>query len=368
MTGVVIHIGFESTGSAFLQRYLHDQSRPLADRGLVYSVPGRPTYPFTALNHEVLASLLLPAEQTPRDMLTAYVSHETARTIAEGWVHDVRKRVLRSTDTIIISGEALHNLPAVAIRGLHELARLVSKTTNLEDGVRILAYVSGPASRFRRVASQSILAGKRIRRPGDHVVKRYVEQYRQRFGRENIEIRTYDKRSLLNGSVIDDFMEFLRPGLGAIAALTKNSIEENRPPSSEALLLCSVLRDLGLNEDACWSTLVTEVILFDRVVSGRRWASLRGSVRDYLAASSPDYDWLREEFGCTFRWAGKRHPSPGYAGDRPLSFPDIFRVDMDRYRELVSYFLKRSVVFGETQARGADLAGKDLISAPCTLD
>lgn len=365
MSGLVIHIGFDKTGTTSVQRFLRDHQRQLAGMGFVYDVPSRTAYPYSELNHEVLTSLL-SGEQIPSDTLDTFGSHENARLVASRWARGIKSMNLSRTSTIIISSEALYSLAMPAVRELRDVSRWITNTANFEDGLRILAYVSEPASRYRRAASESILSGRRFRRPRDQAARQYMEQYLQWFGREHVLVRAYDRDQLVNGSVIDDVLDHLRPRPWDNAALKKSAVEENRSPSSEALLLCSVLRELGLYGKAQWEVLVAEVILFDRAVAGRRTASLTASVHDYLIGSSPDYDWLHAEFGCEFNWAGARRPSPGYDPDRRLSMMDIFNVNLDRYRQLAAYYLRHSLVLG--QSSGVDLLGKDLISAPCTSD
>ena len=367
MSRLLIHIGFDKTGTSSIQRFLRDHQRPLSNIGLVYALPSRPVYPYLALNQEVLTSLF-SAVQVPIGTLTAFGSHDNAKLAAQRWAHAVKALKLTRAGTLIISSEALYSLPLRAVGELRNLSRWITNTENFEDGVKILAYVSEPASRYRRAASQSILTGRKIPRPRDQAARHYIEHYLQLFGRKHVEVRAYDRNMLINGNVVDDFLDVLRPRLWENAALYRVPIEENRSPSSEVLLLCCVLRELGLPNTEQFQALVPEVILFDRVVCGRRMASLRANVHDYLAGSSPDYDWLQAEFGCVFGRAGERRHASGYERNRPLSMLDIFQVDLDRYRHLVDYFLRRSIVFRDSGSSRIELLTETLISAPCTLD
>lgn len=367
MSRLLIHIGFDKTGTTSIQRFLRDHQRPLSNIGLVYALSSCPVYPYLALNQEVLTSLF-SAVQVPIGTLTAFGSYDNAKLAAQRWAHSVKALKMNRAGTLIISSEALYSLPLRAVGELRNLSRWITNTENFEDGVKILAYVSEPASRYRRAASQSILTGRKIPRPRDQAARHYIQHYLQFFGRQHVEVRAYDRSMLVNGSVVDDFLDVLRPRLSENSALNKSSIEENRSPSSEALLLCSVLRELGLPDTAKLQAFVPEIILFDRVVSGSRRACLDTNVHDYLVDSSPDYDWLQAEFGCAFGRTGARHHAPGYEQQRPLSMLDIFQIDLDRYRHLVDYFLRRSIAFRDHIARGDELLADKLISAPCLLD
>lgn len=367
MSRLVVHIGFDKTGTTSIQRFLREHQRPLSNMGLVYPLPGFSNYPYQALNHEVLTSLL-SGVKVPSGTLNRYGSHDNAAHAAQRWARAVKQLNLSRPSTLIISSEAFYSLPAPAVKELRYLSRWLTSTESFEDGVQILAYVAEPASRYRRAASQSILTGRKIPRPCDQAARNYIGRYIQWFGRKHVEVKAYDRNTLVNGNAVDDFLDFLRPRLWENASLKKDAIDENRSPSSEALLLCSVMRQLGLLDTKQWKAFVLEVILFDRAAGGRRTAALRADVHDYLFGSSPDYDWLQAEFGCVFGQAGTRRHATGYQPHRQLSMLDIFQVDLDKYRHLAAYFRQRSLVLRECKAGDVDLAENSLISAPCILD
>ena len=128
MSRLLLHIGFDKTGTTSIQRFLFEHRRPLSRRGLIYAPPTQPNYPYEAINHELLTSLLLPPDLIPPFAKAAFGSAEAAKSAALRWLKSVRDLRSRRWRELVVSSEAFYSLPPSAVRELCDIGRFITGT------------------------------------------------------------------------------------------------------------------------------------------------------------------------------------------------------------------------------------------------
>ncbi len=90
-----------------------------------------------------------------------------------------------------------------------ELSEMHASLRKHFDRIRILMYVRPVKGYAASVFQQQLKAGLRKFEIPDPVYRKRTENVIKAFGRENIEFRLFDRKTLLNGDVVDDFLSFV---------------------------------------------------------------------------------------------------------------------------------------------------------------
>ena len=228
---VIIHAGMPKTGSTSIQQ-------TFANRDLGHVRYFRWRWP----NHGGLVTLLFHEQAGHFGVyrLQGY-SREELLPLREEWLESFEQDLTQpDAHTCLLSAEAISTW-----RWRSMLAPLRAFLEKYSDDIQVIAYVRPPANYMPSVFQQRVKGGKAG--SGKFNPKGYWPQYRQRFepldqvfGRENVILRKFDRKTLKNGSVVDDLA-----GFAGIPVPHNSSQLENESLSLEALALWFVQRKFG---------------------------------------------------------------------------------------------------------------------------
>jgi hypothetical protein len=187
MKRVFVHIGRSKTGSTAIQRALSSNRETLARLGYIY--------PGSGLDHEVVFhTLALAHGHRPVPEILNFAEEASS-------IHAV---IRSSEQDAIISTEGLMNLSPAVVRGWL-------------DGldVRIIVYVRDQAESFASGYQQDVKASlesapfdEYARRHGMHYVD-FLDAWAAVFGQSNMSVRAYDRRDLIGGDLVTDFLSII---------------------------------------------------------------------------------------------------------------------------------------------------------------
>lgn len=207
MTNFILHIGRHKTGTSTLQKFLADNRRELQELGYFYP-PTR--HPSRIAHHDIAQAFASGASTQSSE--SAPEQSEAVRRLADD-VKGIKEAVL-------LSSEAFQNAHPPA------MARYFKPTHT-----RIIVYVREQVDYIVSAYQQRVHARDHFL-PLDVSAKAlttdfdaFLGKWEQAFGKENLEVRVYDRSSLKGGDIVTDFLEVL--GIRDTDALTFDSADQN---------------------------------------------------------------------------------------------------------------------------------------------
>jgi hypothetical protein len=228
-TTFYIHIGVPKTGTTSIQHTMFKNRDELLTRGINYLSIHQ--------NHgSFLVSLLRDNPHETRPNIRRYVDTPEKAAAYNAQNRQRLTEIFSSNQSpkIAISGEALSGLPADSVRGLKQMCDPYA------TAYRIIVYVRDPYEYANSAFLQHLKDGATLSRPRPIPLTYYqrkIEKYIDVFGRKNVDIRIFDSRRFVGGSLISDFLT----ALGESPTL-ENSMEiarANEALSHEAALILS---------------------------------------------------------------------------------------------------------------------------------
>lgn len=224
-----LHIGSQKTGSSSIQHMLRDNTEALAEQGFHYVNAGRDNQKRLRIHHNRIAALLKEGTAAPT----------FSRLVAE--VEASR------CENFIISAELLSS-PGLG-RSLSEHI-----PQHLKDKTKVIIYLRRPDLYLESLYKQRVKSGK-IRSDPTQFYKSYptsmdyltiIDDYANTFGKNSIEVRIYERQSLINGDAIDDFFNVI--GLSDLANFSRPKPEANSSFSRAfSEMSGQAVRHLGIN-------------------------------------------------------------------------------------------------------------------------
>jgi hypothetical protein len=191
-----IHIGTSKTGTTSIQRImLREADRLRRDHSI--------NYPPTKHNHMTLALPFLgdaPFQPVENHRLRGFAG-KRLRTRGQRLVDGLKRDASRYR-THVLSSEQLQVLDEDSVRRMADFFKRLGLATS------IIVYVRHPAERISSLISQRLRSGLFALEDAavyDDVLP-MLQRYTRHFGRENIIVRTFDRKHWPNGRLIDDFM------------------------------------------------------------------------------------------------------------------------------------------------------------------
>ncbi|MBT9289927.1 hypothetical protein [Prosthecodimorpha staleyi] len=321
MPRLVLHIGMSKTGSTSIETTF-DASRPILERhGIDYLDMGQ--------NHSRLMTVVATNKVEPlKGDVTRILGIERRDTNydAATVIAAVRERLQSPrAPTVVISGQGLFRY------GREKCAALRDFVRPHFDEVRVVAYLRDPTSwassraqeLMKRGITQDQLARELEERPADaQLLPHYrasAEAYCEAFGRENVDLRLFDRKVFVNGDLLADFCAAIGAEPGLAEAL--HGSFSNRGAPTEALLLLQAHYDIvedrlraaeGAPPRAAAPSLdaLTEaaeryrhpsssfpIRQAIRNIRGTRWSLPKPMLDTIWRHSMDDIEWLRRHLG-----------------------------------------------------------------------
>lgn len=315
MATLYIHIGMTKTGSTTIEATFHESRGLLLKHGVDYLDLGQ--------NHnKIMAVAVKNTAKGLKGEATRILGLEKDETdySPELVIGEIRKRFQAlKVPAMVISGQGLLGLKTRDIERMREFVEPHF------DTVKIIVYVRDPTGWASSRAQEHMKRGHsldwlsaKLAEEGAMapIVPKYragIETYIRVFGRENVDIRVFDRRRFPNGDLLADFC--IAVGVPAEVALELPRNWNNRGASAEALLLIQAHYDLveqrmrleagdpGVSvtdEDLAkyrkpsFNFPVREAV---RNIRGVRFALPKTMLDEIWRVAEPDIAWLRETTG-----------------------------------------------------------------------
>lgn len=216
---IYLHIGQHKTGTTWIQNVLYHNRARLAAAGVCYPDLG-PCHGWP------LVCLFVDPERFRR--LGPHIGQRRFHSRPEQMRRNRETLADALTDSrwskIVISGEQLCDMLK-----LDEVADL-AKALRIEGvEVRVIFYAREPLAYAASMTQQRLKAGLTLKdltqKPPTPDYRRRLQKFFRHFGKENVEIRVYDRARLKDGDVLADFMDAIGEpdlALDAPASLASN--------------------------------------------------------------------------------------------------------------------------------------------------
>ncbi len=211
---IILHIGIEKTGSTTLQSVGGVNRETLKQRGICYPIaPG-------AMNHTGLA-IYASTGDTLKDLrlIAGLASEQAFLAFQDKFPVQLRHEIEESgCERVWLSNEHLSS----RIRKPAEMLRLVHLLRSLAERIRIIIYLRDQPDLIVSQYSTSVRSGatRELRLPrseNDYFFNfaLMLERWSTIWNRETIDVRIFDRASLLNGDITADFFKTIDEQLDA---------------------------------------------------------------------------------------------------------------------------------------------------------
>lgn len=195
---IYLHIGLHKTGTSSIQATLFNNRKKLLAHGINY-------LPLSENHSITLYPLFIEAPHRYRPNRIAGIDTQEKAAKKNAATEAALRRALEanSCGSIVISGEDLSTLPAAGLQQLKDML------TPYAARCRVIVYVRDPYATVTSIVQQRLRRGqtyeqicRRPPRPGYSRISASIEV----FGRENVDVRIFDKAHFVNGDLIADFL------------------------------------------------------------------------------------------------------------------------------------------------------------------
>ena len=298
MPRLLLHIGHPKTGTTALQSVLSANAE-------------------TLLNE---ASVLYPTQTEPKEYKHSYAipwlfqaDNESIRRrsrLSGDQLKEMSRRYWHSLTTEL--QQTKHNTSILSAEGFWSIARRASseqkafvrdKLYEIADEVSVIAYLKSPASYFLSKINQKLRNFRAVTLPRSNYLSGAIKDW-ESFRFNHYSWRIFDRSSLTNKDIIDDFCAHYLPEALDPKALTREGVEQaNSSISNEALV---ILEEITATHPILQQNLydqrrykIIEILKqADHTVGGQSRPSLKVSAVAAIVNRSSDLGWLQERGLC----------------------------------------------------------------------
>lgn len=211
---IIIHIGFDKTGSSAIQKNLHSNRDVLMQHNIYYA-PGKFNVALPSFCSTNPKSFVYNCLQRPN--LSNFEIHQEDRVYLKKFIKNLHKI---KSDYFVISYEGIAYLD---IEAKIKLKKYLLKYTNK---IEIIGYVRNHIDYAKSAISERVKQGfsswSMMQLP-ICPYKKILEEFINIFEIKNMHIKLFSKDKLLNGDIVDDFLKSL-----SMASLQKKIILINK--------------------------------------------------------------------------------------------------------------------------------------------
>ena len=287
---IYLHVGQHKTGTTWIQNVLDHNRARLAERGVCYPDLG-------ACHGWPLVFLFARGDDIDRlgPMIGQRRRHSNPRRKAQNLA--VLNAALDDPKwrKIVISGEQLCDM----LRW-NEVRALRDALEREGTEIRVIFYAREPLGYAASMTQQRLKAGLTLdelrEEPPTPDYRRRLQKYFRFFGRENVEIRVYDRKRLKDGDVLADFMDAI--GEPEIALDAPASLASNSSMSGRAARLLDWRNRLMKRVSPTFARRHPPWLMPSIArLPGPRFALPRGLKAEISRSSAEDVAWLGRKLG-----------------------------------------------------------------------
>jgi len=293
MAHLILHIGHPKTGTTSLQSALALNRNRLAEHGVLYPDTG------PCNKHFLTIPALLNTQTIPvKRCLENLSPDEILEYSCDLWEKIVNECEKAKPDQVILSAEGFGSGPQT----IDNVASMRRKFSRICTSCEVVAYLRSPAARFLSRMNQRLRGFRSIPPIQSNYYRNSISNYAES-NFDRIRLRIFDRSTLVNGDVVDDFCSVFLPDLKK--PLEVEIVRCNETISAEAMALLQQLNTPDLFEGQDSPRLVRQNInkivrQVDRKLDGFERPTLHEEVADAIVAKSRDLTWLRDKWGIVF--------------------------------------------------------------------
>ena len=209
----LLHIGTEKTGTTSLQAFLVENSAVLSDEGIhVCKSAG------AGNNRAIPAAFLTIAKEDDYICSKNFSNIEQRKAWCESTLEDLTKEIDQSrayAHTFVISSEHFHS----RLQSDSEVQELAARLAPLFDQIDVVCYLRRQdklaMSRYNQMLRAGRTPGGLLPQgmhletgglPSSYDYYSLLQRWTCAFGKSSVKVRIYDKRCLIDGDIIEDFL------------------------------------------------------------------------------------------------------------------------------------------------------------------
>ncbi len=204
---IYLHIGTEKTGTTSIQEFMARNKNKLLNRGILYSdIIGFPN------NTKLSVALQDSSKVDDSRVYSGITTKGKILNLRENLLHKLEDEIKTTNPNIfVISSEHLSS----RLTQQDEIERLCSFLKKLSNDITVIIYLRRQDKFFESLYSTAIKKGhvadfhfpNKGREREDFHYWHLLKKWEKSFGSENIKIRIFDKKKLINNDVVDDFIQ-----------------------------------------------------------------------------------------------------------------------------------------------------------------
>jgi len=294
MRSTLLHIGHPKTGTTALQSVFSKNSKVLLDQASAL-YPTRTTP--QEYKHAIAIPWLFNADNAPIRRRTHAQGEELQRISMLYWESLVNEVVSTEYERLILSAEGFWTILRRSSQKQQQVFR--EKLYALSGEVQVIAYLKSPAPYFLSRINQKLRNYKSVTLPRRSYLSSAIQGW-ENLGFDEYSWRIFDRKSLVNHDIVEDFCANYLPKTFDVSLLNRAGIEEaNSSVSNEALVIIEEITKahptLSQNiYDRRRSKVVSILRNADLEIGGALRPTLRESARDGIIGRCEDLHWLQE--------------------------------------------------------------------------
>lgn len=238
------------------------------------------------------------------------------------WLENLEKELENDHEQFVFSAERMSTLKA------HELGRLADFFSRRASSVSVIAYVRPPRAYMASALQQQIKANLTALLPPWPGYRARFEKFDTIFGRENVELRLFDRTKMKLGDVVIDFYDWLGADLEVAKVV---SVNEALSLESFALLYLQRAKGNGFVQGFLGAAEKNQKFIDClSTIGGRKLRLAPELTEPMIARHADDIAWIENRLGQPLNESPVDHP------DAVASEDDLFRAAREAGPNLVT--------------------------------
>ena len=291
----ILHVGGDKTGSKAIQLAL-DRSRDLLSHHGIFYPDGVWHAEFGSCFCDCPENYVFNYESGHKDR--NFINERDARYLS--WLRTELESV--SDDFLVLSYEGYVSLDESALQKMRLFIDEYAETCE------VVLYVRAPLSYAISAMSQRVKIGAPYWRDDFLPIfpfRHYLEKLCNVFGRESINVRKFDRDTLVNGDVVFDFLSVIQLPDNVACEIAGQSNDANTSLSAEALLIGQRIIELLEEYGISGPVFVQRFAGFLGKIKGGKIHLSAQQASVIRSASQAHCDYLATEFGIVFTEDGE---------------------------------------------------------------